>query len=109
MPVADMPAIAGTSVNLADAVVLKESNVFLVAARDGSIPLEGTHPMGLYFDDCRFLSGHELRIAGVQPRLLVASAATGAEGVHELTNPELRTADGRLLPLQTLQVRLDRS
>jgi glycogen debranching enzyme len=100
---------AGASVNLADAVVLKESNVFLVAARDGSIPLGGTHPMGLYLDDCRFLSGHELRIAGEQPRLLVASAATGAEGVHELTNPELRTADGRLLAPQTLQLRLDRS
>src|SRR5215210_5896760 len=108
-PVADASVAAGASINLADAVVLKESNAFLVSARDGSIPLEGRHPMGLYLDDCRFLSGHELRIAGVQPRLLVGSAVTGAEGVHELTNPELRTADGRLFPLQTLQVRVDRS
>ena len=36
------------------------------------------HPLGLYRDDCRFLSGHELRIAGVSPRLLVTSAITGA-------------------------------
>ncbi|HSD82040.1 MAG TPA: glycogen debranching N-terminal domain-containing protein, partial [Solirubrobacteraceae bacterium] len=47
-------------------------------------------------------------LAGAVPRLLVSSAATGAEGVHELTNPDLTLADGRVVPLQTLQVRVDR-
>jgi glycogen debranching enzyme len=99
---------AGPVVSLTDAIVLKEEGVFLMSLRDGTIPVTGTHPLGLYLDDCRHLSGHELRVAGVMPRLLVASAPTGAEAIYELTNPDIALADGRELPLQTLQVRLER-
>jgi glycogen debranching enzyme len=98
----------GPVVSLTDAIVLKEEGVFLMSLRDGTIPVTGTHPLGLYLDDCRHLSGHELRVAGVMPRLLVASAPTGAEAIYELTNPDIVLADGRELPLQTLQVRLER-
>ena len=52
--------------------------------------------------------GHELFVNGVRPRLLVASAAPGSDSVHELTNPALPLPGGRLLPLQTLQIRLER-
>ncbi|HKH18011.1 MAG TPA: glycogen debranching N-terminal domain-containing protein, partial [Solirubrobacteraceae bacterium] len=44
----------------------------------------------------------------VRPRLLVASAAPGSEAVHELTNPALPLPDGRVLPLQSIQLRLER-
>ena len=106
MPVPDVATEA--VVTLTDAIVLKEANVFLVSLRDGTVPVRGSHPLGLYLDDCRYLSGHELRVAGVTPRLLVASATAGDEGIHELTNPDLRLPDGRALPLQTLQVRIER-
>ena len=43
-----------------------------------------------------------------RPRLLVASAAPGSESVHELTNPALPLPGGRVLPLQSLQLRLER-
>src|SRR4051794_19988629 len=95
-------------VNLSDALVLKEGRAFLVSLQDGTVPLAPGHPLGLYLDDCRHLSGHELRVGGARPRLLVASAATGAEGIHELTNPDLVLPDGHQLALQTLQVRLER-
>src|SRR4051812_22508381 len=106
-PVADAEAAA--VVNLSDALVLKEGPAFLVSFQDGTIPAHGVHPLGLYLDDCRHLSAHEVRVAGARPRLLVASAATGADGVHELTNPDLVLADGEVLPLQTLQLRLERA
>src|SRR3954470_5922688 len=95
-------------VNLSDALVLKEGRAFLVSLQDGTVPLAPGHPLGLYLDDCRHLSGHELRVGGARPRLLVASATTGADAVHELTNPDLVLPGGHELPLQTLQVRLDR-
>jgi glycogen debranching enzyme len=95
-------------VTLAESVVLKDGDVYLVSARDGTVPLSGEHPLGLYRDDCRYLSGHVLRIGGISPRLLVASAASGYESVHELTNPDMRLPGGRMLPLQTLQVRVQR-
>jgi glycogen debranching enzyme len=98
----------GALVNLAETIVIKEENVFVVSRRDGSLPVAGSHPLGVYSDDCRFLSGHELLVNGVRPRLLVASAAPGSESVHELTNPALQLAGGRMLPLQSLQLRLER-
>jgi glycogen debranching enzyme len=98
----------GTLVNLAETIVTKEENAFVVARRDGSLPIGQVHPLGLYVDDCRFLCGHELCLNGVRPRLLVASSALGSESVHELTNPALPLPGGRLLPLQTLQIRLER-
>ena len=96
------------SVNLANTIVLKAGNAFCVSLPDSDVPADGEHALGLYRDDCRFLSAHELRIAGVAPRLLVSSAITGADAVHELTNPELELPDGRSLALQTLQLRVDR-
>jgi glycogen debranching enzyme len=97
------------SADLTHAVVLKADNAFLVSLPEGDIPLVGDHPLGLYRNDCRFLSGHELQVADVRPRLLVASSGTGVEAVHELTNPEVELPGGRTLPLQALQVRIDRS
>jgi glycogen debranching enzyme len=98
----------GALVNLAETVVVKEENVFVVARRDGSLPVGQAHPLGVYADDCRFLSGHELCVNGVRPRLLVASASQGSESVHELTNPALPLPGGRVLPLQSLQIRFER-
>jgi glycogen debranching enzyme len=101
------PEVGPPVVNLSDAFVLKEGAVFLVTLQDGTAPVRGEHPLGLYFNDCRFLSGHELRVAGEVPRLLISSAATGAEGVHELTNPDLVLPDGRAVALQTLRIRTE--
>src|SRR5215213_4872164 len=98
----------GALVNLAETIVIKEENVFAVSRRDGSLPIGVPHPLGIYSDDCRFLSGHELLVNGVRPRLLVASAAPGSESVHELTNPALPLDGGRVLPLQSIQLRLER-
>ncbi len=98
----------GALVDLAETIVIKEENVFVVCRRDGSLPVEGPHPLGVYSEDCRFLSGHELTANGMRPRLLVASAAPGSESVHELTNPPMPLPGGRVLPLQSLQIRLER-
>jgi glycogen debranching enzyme len=95
-------------VNLSETTVIKGGNVYAVTERDGSLPLAEDHPLGLYRDDCRFLCGHEWTINGVRPLLLVTSAAIGSEAVHELTNPPLPMPDGRLLALQSLQLRLER-
>src|SRR5215207_5224857 len=107
-PAAPEEAPPATLVNLAETIVVKEENVFVVSRRDGSLPVGVPHPLGVYSDDCRFLSGHELCVNGVRPRLLVASAAPGSESVHELTNPALPLPGGRVLPLQSLQIRLER-
>jgi len=95
-------------VNLSESTVVKSGNGFCVALRDGGLPLERDHPLGLYLDDCRHLRGYELRVGGRPPRLLVASDAAGTGAVFELTNQELPLADGSTLPLQSLRLRLER-
>ena len=96
------------SVDLTHSVVLKVGNAFIVSEPDGEMPLGDDHALGVYRDEARFLLGHELRVAGERPRLLVVSAPTGAWSVHELTNPDLELLGGRRLALQTLQVRVER-
>src|SRR4051812_12009376 len=100
--------VPGAFEDLAETIVVKDENVFVVSRRDGSLPVGEPHPLGLYLDDCRFLSGHELTVGGAAPRLLVASAERGTEAVHELTNPALTLPDGGMLPLQSLRLRLER-
>jgi glycogen debranching enzyme len=89
-------------------VVVKDDNLFLVAQSDASIPLADGHPLGLYYNDCRFLSGWELEVAAERPKPLVCSATTGTCAVHELTTDEFRIDHERTLPPQTLQIRIER-
>jgi glycogen debranching enzyme len=91
-----------------EAVVIKDGNLFMVTQRDAAMPVEGHHPFGMYYNDCRFLSGWELEVLGEQPRPLVCSATRGDCATHELTNHELTVEHGRSLPPQTLQIRVQR-
>jgi glycogen debranching enzyme len=95
-------------VNLSETTVIKAGNAFCVALRDGRLPRDDDHPLGIYLADCRHLRGYELRIAGREPRLLISNDSAGSAAVFELTNQNLTLADGRELPLQSLQIRLDR-
>ncbi len=79
----------GEFANLAETIVIKDGNVFMVTLRDGRLPAAVEHPLGLWFQDCRFLCAHELRIGGRLPRLLTATDAAGTEAVHELTDSDL--------------------
>ncbi|MGZ4229765.1 MAG: amylo-alpha-1,6-glucosidase [Solirubrobacteraceae bacterium] len=95
-------------VNLSETTVIKAGNAFCVALRDGRLPLADDHPLGIYLADCRHLRGYELWVGGRRPRLLISNDSAGAGAVFELTNPDLTLADGHQLPLQSLQIRLDR-
>src|SRR3954454_15742046 len=103
-----MSSPLGSIANLADTIVIKDGNVFMVTLRDGRLPVGVQHPLGLWFRDCRFLSAHELRICGELPRLLTATDAAGTEAVHELTNPDLELASGERLPAESLRLRIER-
>jgi glycogen debranching enzyme len=73
-------------VNIADSLVLKRENLFLLAPREGRLPGGADHPLGLWYRDCRFLSVHELLLDGEPPMLLQASDALGRRAVHHLAN-----------------------
>ncbi len=64
--------------DLADRLVIKDGNVFAVIPRDGA----WSGADGVWMDDCRQVSQHELRIDGARPRALEADDAAGHTAVH---------------------------
>ncbi len=94
--------------SITDAVVVKRGEPFFLCPPDGGIPTSGHHGFGLYHHDTRFLSGYELRVAGIALESLAAATVTGSKAVLELTNPPLDLADGRRFGKERLGVRWTR-
>ncbi len=99
------PALVGS---IADAIVIKNQNLFFLSAPDGNVPLDDAHGLGLYYHDCRYLKGYELKLNDVEPVTLVANAGYGFMSVFELTNPDL-TVNGQLVPKDSLGIRWQRT
>jgi glycogen debranching enzyme len=95
--------------SIADAVVIKDDDPFFLTEPDGSVPLDEAHGFGLYYHDCRFLNGYELKIAGVKPAVLASTAARGNQAVFQLTNPDLRLDSGPLIRKEYLQIEWQRA
>jgi glycogen debranching enzyme len=70
--------------NLAEALVIKRGNLFMVSPRDGDLPAD-PGGFGLWYRDCRYLSVHRLRLDGERPELLQASDSPGTRALHELS------------------------
>lgn len=90
--------------SLADAIVIKNENVFFVARSDGGVPLESSHGLGLYYHDCRYLNGYELDLAGKPPAPLSASSVQGSMGIFMLTNPKIELPDGGIVEKEELGI-----
>jgi glycogen debranching enzyme len=95
------PAMADS---LADAIVIKNENVFFVARPDGNVPLRNSHGMGLYYHDCRYVNGYEIELAGTKPAHLSASSVQGSIGVFTLTNPRIELMGGGILEEEELGI-----
>ena len=94
--------------SIADAVVIKDGDVFFLSEPGGDVPLGGEHGFGLYYHDCRFLNGYELRLAGTRLDALATNPAQGFMVLHELTNPDVRLDDDRLLQKESLGLKWER-
>jgi len=79
----------GVIESIADAVVIKNQNLYFLSRRDGSVPLTEHHGFGLYYDDCRYLSGYQLKMGDGEARVLAADDSQGLSAVYQFTNPEI--------------------
>jgi glycogen debranching enzyme len=100
------PALVGA---IAEAVVIKDEDVFFLCEPDGTVPLKGAHGFGLYYHDCRFLNGYEIQLASTRPNKLAATAHKGFEADLELTNSDLRAGHGKLIQKEALGIRWTRT
>lgn len=94
--------------NVARAIVIKDEDVFFLAEHDGSVPAGNQDGFGLYYHDCRYLDGYEVRIAGTWPIPLAANADQGSLARFELTNPQLQTPEGHTVAEQTFGISVQR-
>jgi glycogen debranching enzyme len=99
------PSVTGS---IADAVVVKNGNLFFLTDQVGIVPLSGDHGFGLYYHDCRYLSGYDLKLAGAVPLRLVSTAEQGYLAAFQLTNPDIRMSGGGLIRKEEIGIRWER-
>jgi glycogen debranching enzyme len=95
--------------SIADAVVLKDGDVFFLTQPDGQVPPGPGHGFGLYYHDCRFLNAYGLQLGGAAPLVLGSTAKAGCDAIFELTNEDGAAGDRDRIPKETLGIRWQRT
>src|SRR6476620_780064 len=102
-----VPEVHSIHGNVAEAIVIKNGNLFFLSEPDGTLPLAPGHGFGLYYHDCRFLNGYELKICGKKPEVLVRNADRGFMATLGLSNPDANL-NGKALPKHSVEIRWER-
>jgi len=93
--------------SIADALVLKDRDLFMVTDRSGNVPPADGHGFGLYLHACRFLSSLELDVAGVALAARATDDSRGNVALIELGNDvDIGLREGNIVARQRLLVRL---
>jgi glycogen debranching enzyme len=95
------------SLNIIGARVIRENDLTLVTLPNGDIPTADNFGHGLYYHDCRFLSGYTLTINGKFLTEILSSAQSGFESAIILTNPDMEDNNGNFINKETLSIGRD--
>jgi glycogen debranching enzyme len=95
------------SLNIIGARVIRENDLTLVTLPNGDIPLANNFGYGLYYHDCRFLSGYTLTINGKFLTEILSGTQSGYESGVILTNPDIEDNDGNFINKETLSIGRD--
>lgn len=104
-----IPGASTITRSTAHALVIKDEDIFFLSDPDGTVPIEKGHGFGLYYHDCRYLNGYELRLAGRKPESLVWTAEHGFTATLGLSNPDMILEDGRLLHRHSTEIKWSRA
>lgn len=94
--------------DIVDSLVIREGNVTLVTRQAGDIPLEDHHGYGLYHNDCRFLSGYEVKMNGRDLTNILSTDEKEYGSTIIMTNRPFRDREGNIVNKDTLSIRRDR-
>jgi glycogen debranching enzyme len=84
--------VSSITSSIGDAIIGKSGDMFVVTTSEGSMPISGNLGFGLYYHDCRFLSGWSLLVDGAAPASLAATSESGSQTVYELVPRELASS-----------------
>jgi glycogen debranching enzyme len=93
---------------LADAIVIKDAELFFLAGHDGDVPVENGHGLGLYYRDCRYLNGYEIRLGNAPLSTVAATAGRGFMAKFALVNLKMKTGTGAVIQREEIEVQWHR-
>lgn len=95
-----LPTFAGFGLRKSGrrAVVSRTRDICFIAERDGGVRNDSPDGFGLYYHDCRYLSGYQVRIAGTAPIAIFTEMSKSFLTAFELTHPQLKLENGDVLP-----------
>lgn len=94
--------------DIADSLVIREGNVTLVTEQSGNIPIGNHHGYGLYHNDCRFLSGYDMKMNDRRLTKILSSDEQEYAANIIMTNRLFRDQSGRTIDKDTLSIRRER-
>jgi glycogen debranching enzyme len=84
--------------------VIKDEDLFFLSNSAGDVPLNNVEGYGLYYHDCRFLKGYQLRIGGVPANALASASEHGFMSEFVLTNPDLQESNDKEIKKQKIGI-----
>jgi glycogen debranching enzyme len=92
------------STDIIGALVIREDDLTMVTLPNGNIPIKENYGYGVYYNDCRFLSGYVLRINGKHMTEILSSDQVNFESTTFLTNPDFIDKHGTFVNKETLSI-----
>ncbi len=85
-------------------LVIRQNNLTFVTLANGDVPIDDNSGYGLYFNDCRFLSGYLLKIMDMSPTQILSNDESGYQSLVVITNPEFRDCKGDTIEKETILI-----
>lgn len=93
--------------SIINSMVIRDDELTLVMQENGEIPITENYGYGLYYHDCRYLSGFLMRLMDMPPTRVLSSDVRGFRSTLMVTNPELKDCTGTTVAKETLLVTID--
>lgn len=103
-----IPAAPSVTRSIVNKVAIKDGDLFFLTNRDGNVPLTRNHGFGLYYHDCRYLNGYELKLAGATYTPLAATAEHDFMAIFQFSNSDIITQGNRMILAERISVEWER-
>jgi len=90
------------SVDMTDDLVIRDDELTFVTRRNGEIPVTDNYGYGLYYHDCRYLSGFLIQVMGVPPTRILSTDERGFRSTLVATNPDITDCTGKPVGKETI-------
>ncbi|HTX43255.1 MAG TPA: glycogen debranching N-terminal domain-containing protein, partial [Methanocella sp.] len=89
--------------NITDELVIRDDELTFVTLQNGEIPITDNYGYGLYYHDCRYLSGFLIRLMDMySPTQVLSSDERGFRSTLVVTNPEFKDCKGTPVGKETI-------